>query len=489
MSIGRSSFTLCVVALRDSVGLMKTLHLIPLVFFHIPLALSVHAEKLPNVVIFFTDDQGYADIGVQGAKGYKTPNIDKMAAEGTRFTDFYVASAVCSASRAALLTGCYPPRVGIHGALGPSKVGLNLEEETIAEVVKKKNYATAMFGKWHLGDHPTLLPTKQGFDQYLGLPYSNDMWPENKFNPKWPPLPLIEGDKVLIPYVTGEIQATLTTRYAEGAVDFISSNKDKPFFLYVAPSMPHVPLYVSEKFKGKTEQGTYGDVIEEIDWAVGEILKAIKENGLDENTLVVFASDNGPWTVFGNHAGSTGPLREAKGTSWEGGIRVPCVMRWPGTIPAGRVSAEPLCTIDLLPTIANLVGAPLPERKIDGKDIGPILRGDKDAKNPHESLAFYYGNNNLEALRSGKWKLIFPHSYRIVTRIGNDGGRGDYGSKKSGLELYDLEADPSESINLADKEPETVKKLQAMADKIRSELGDGLTKTKGSKNRPSARVK
>ncbi len=471
------------------IELMNTLRLIPLIFLHLSLTLLAKAENPPNVVIIYTDDQGYADIGVQGAEGYTTPNIDKMASEGTRFTDFYVASAVCSASRAALMTGCYPPRVGIKGALGPSRTGLNLEEETIAEVLKKKNYATAMFGKWHLGDHPSLLPTKQGFDQYLGLPYSNDMWPENKFNPNWPPLPLIEGDKIIVPYVTGEIQATLTTRYAEGAVDFITAHKDKPFFLYVAPSMPHVPLYVSEKFKGKTEQGTYGDVIAEIDWAVGEILAALKENGLDDNTLVVFASDNGPWTVFGNHAGSTGPLREAKGTSWEGGIRVPCVMRWPGTIPAGRVSAEPICTIDLLPTIAKLVGAPLPERKIDGKDIGPILRGEKGAKNPHEYLAFYYGNNNLEALRSGKWKLVFPHRYRVVTSVGNDGNRGKYGSKNSGLELYDLETDPSETTNLADKEPETVEKLQAMADEIRSELGDGLTKTKGSETRPAARVK
>jgi arylsulfatase A len=466
---------------------MKALHLLPLAIFSL---CTAKAESPPNVVIIFTDDQGYADIGVQGAKGYTTPNIDRMAAEGTRFTDFYVASAVCSASRAALLTGCYPPRVGIRGALGPkTRTGLNPEEETIAEVLKKKNYATAMFGKWHLGDHPTLLPTKQGFDQYLGLLYSNDMWPENKFNPNWPPMPLFENEKAIIPEVTGEDQATLTTRYAEGAVEFISKNKDAPFFLYVAPAMPHVPLYVSEKFKGKTEQGTYGDVIAEIDWAVGKILAALKENGLDENTLVVFTSDNGPWTVFGNHAGSTGPLREAKGTSWEGGVRVPCVMRWPGTIPAGRVSAEPVGTIDLLPTIAKITGAPLPERKIDGKDISPILRGEEGAVSPHEALAFYYGNDNLEAIRSGKWKLVFPHQYRVVTRTGNDGGRGDYGSKKSGLELYDLEADPSESKNLADKEPDTVKRLQALADAIRADTGDGLTKTRGSGTRQPARVK
>jgi arylsulfatase A len=467
---------------------MRTFHLFPLAF--LSLCLGANAESPPNVVIFFSDDQGYADIGVQGAKGYKTPNIDRMAAEGMRFTDFYVASAVCSASRAALLTGCYPPRVGIRGALGPnSGVGLNPEEETIAELLKKKNYATAMFGKWHLGDHPNLLPTKQGFDQYLGLLYSNDMWPENKSNPNWPPLQLFENGKAIIAKVTGEDQAMLTTRFAEGAVEFISKNKDKPFFLYVAPAMPHVPLYVGEGFKGKTEQGTYGDVIEEIDWAVGEILAALKENGLDENTLVVFTSDNGPWTVFGNHAGSTGPLREAKGTSWEGGIRVPCVMRWPGKIPAGRVSAEPVCTIDLLPTIAKITGAPLPERKIDGKDIGPILLGEEGAESPHEALAFYYGDDNLEALRSGKWKVVFPHQYRVVTRTGNDGDRGDYGSKKSGLELYDLEADPSESTNLAAKEPDTVKRLQALADAIRSDTGDGLTKTKGSGKRPPARVK
>lgn len=445
----------------------------------------------PNVVIIYTDDQGYADLSVQGAKGFKTPNLDRMAAEGRRFTNFYAAAPVCSASRAAILTGCYPTRVGIIGALPPkSKSGLNPEETTIAEVLKAKGYATALFGKWHLGDHPDLLPVKQGFDEYLGLPYSNDMWPDNPDagNRNWPVLPLIENDHFTIPAINAADQATLTTRYAEASVNFIRKNKATPFLLCVAPSMPHVPLYVSDKFKGKSEKGLYGDVIEELDWAVGEILSTLKAEGLDENTLVLFTSDNGPWSVYGNHAGSAEPLRDAKGTCWEGGIRVPFIARWPGKIPAGTVSPEPLCNIDFLPTIAQICGAKLPERKIDGKDIWPVLSGAKDAKSPHEALYFYYGNNELQAMRSGPWKLMLPHQYRFVDKVGNDGARGTYIGKKCGTELYNLEADPSESNDLAAKEPEVLARLLALAAKERTELGDALTKAPGTERRPPGRV-
>ena len=445
----------------------------------------------PNVVMIYTDDQGYGDIGVQGAKGYTTPNLDRMAAEGMRFTDFYVAAPVCSASRAALLTGCYPARLGINGALGPkSRTGLNPDETTLAEVMQSKGYATGMFGKWHLGDHPDLLPVKQGFDEYLGLPYSNDMWPENP-NAKtgsYPPLPLMENAAALDPEVSAEDQATLTTRYAERAVKFITEHKTKPFFLYVAPSMPHVPLYVSGKFKGKSAQGLYGDVIQEIDWAVGEILTALKTEGLDENTLVIFTSDNGPWSIYGNHAGSAGPFRESKGTCWEGGIRVPCLMRWPGKIPAGTVCREVAGTIDILPTVAALAGAVLPEKAIDGKDIGALLRGETGAKSPHESLVFYYGNHELQALRSGKWKLILPHIYRTIEQIGADGLTGKHGRATTGLELYNLEKDPGETKDLAATEPAALQQLSAMAQAAREELGDTLTKTRGKGQRAPAAV-
>ncbi len=447
----------------------------------------------PNVIIIFTDDQGYADVGVFGGKGFTTPNLDRMAKEGIRFVNFHVSQAVCSASRAALLTGCYNNRVGIHGALSPrAKIGLNPEEMTIAEVVKQKGYATGMFGKWHLGDHPSMLPVKQGFDEYYGLPYSNDMWPyhpdlidlpaDSPKKNRYPPLPMIEGDQVVDPEVTPEDQTQLTTAYTERAVKFIEKNKAKPFFLYVAHSMPHVPLYVSDKFKGKAESGLHGDVMMEIDWSVGEILKALKQNGLDDNTLVIFTTDNGPWLSYGNHAGTAGPLREGKGTSWEGGVRVPFIARWPGKIPPNRVNAEAAMTIDLLPTIAGLVGAPLPEKKIDGKDIWPLLRGDANAKCPHEAYFIYYANNQLQAVISGKWKLIFPHTYRTLAGGpgGKDGRPTPYKSAKTELELYDLQNDLGETTNVIAKYPDVVARLEKLADDCRDDLGDSLTKRKGS---------
>ncbi len=449
------------------------------------------APASPNVVLIYADDLGYADLSVQGAKGYTTPHLDKMAAEGRRFTDFYVASPVCSASRAALLTGCYAARVGIKGALMPkSQTGLHPDETTLAELLRGKGYATGMFGKWHLGDHPDLLPGKQGFDEYLGLPYSNDMWPEraNATAGKYPPLPLLHNQTVEDAEVSAADQAMLTTRYAEGAVKFISDHKTKPFFLYVPLTMPHVPLYVSEKFKGKSGAGIYGDVMMEIDWAAGEILTAIKTCGLDENTLVIFSSDNGPWSVFGNHAGSAGPFRESKGTCWEGGIRVPCLMRWPGKIPAGTVCGEVAGTIDILPTVAALTGAALPERKLDGKNISPLVLGEAGAKSPHECLAFYYGNQELQALRSGKWKLMLPHAYRTIEQVGADGKHGKHGKATTGLALYDLEQDPGETKDLAAAQPEVVQKLSALAQATREELGDTLTKTTGTGQRAPAAV-
>jgi len=454
------------------------------------------APRPPNIVIILTDDQGYADVGVFGAKGFVTPNLDRMAAEGRKFTNFHVAQPVCSASRAALLTGCYPNRIGIHGALGPrDRHGIADTEMTLAQLVKQKGYATAIMGKWHLGHHPQFLPTRHGFDEYFGLPYSNDMWPNHpEAKPgAFPALPLIDNDRVLIPSVTHEDQAQLTTWYTERAVNFIETNKDHPFFLYVAHNMPHVPLHVSEKFKGKSERGLYGDVIEEIDWSVGEILGALKKNGLDDNTFVLFTSDNGPWLSYGDHAGSAYPLREGKGTNWEGGTREPCIMRWPGKIPAGTVSNDMLMTIDLFPTIAKWLDAKLPEHKIDGLDVWPIIAGEPGAKNPHDAYYFYYEVNQLQAVVTGdgRWKLQLPHTYRTLAGRpgGRDGKPAPYEHRKlETAELYDLETDVSETGNVATGNPETVQRLETVAEQAREDLGDALTNREGNGRREPGRV-
>jgi arylsulfatase A-like enzyme len=454
------------------------------------LAALAKAAEPPNVVLIFADDLAYADVGCFGAKGYATPNIDRLATEGRKFTRFYVSSAVCSASRAALMTGCYHSRVGIHGALGPNAgVGLNPSEITIAEMLKKQGYATGMVGKWHLGSEPEFLPVKQGFDEWLGLPYSNDMWPahpEAKAG-TYPPLPLFDGDKVIDADVSAEEQAKLPRRYAERAVHFIRRSKDRPFFLYFAPNMPHVPLFAGEAFRGKSERGIFGDVISEIDWSVGEIVRTLDELDLSENTLVVFASDNGPWLSYGDHAGSAGPLREGKGTSWEGGIRVPCLMRWPGRIPARTVCNEPLMTIDLLPTLARVSGAELPTVRLDGRDAWPLLAGDNDAKSPHAAYFIYYAKNQLQAAISGSWKLIFPHIYRTLgDQICATGGvPAKYRETKiEKAELYDLDADPSESNDVSGAHPDIVARISQLADEMRSDLGDSLTEQKISGLRP-----
>lgn len=458
------------------------------------------ADRSPNIVLIFIDDMGYADIGPFGAKDYETPNLDKMAADGRTFTDFYVTQAVCSASRAGLLTGCYNVRVGIQGALGPNaKIGINPEEMTLAELCKQKGYKTACYGKWHLGDREPFLPMQNGFDDYFGLPYSNDMWPyhpgvrhlsEEDRLKRWPHLPLYDGNEVINRRVDGKAQEQLTTQYTEKAVAFIDENKDEPFFLYVPHSMVHVPLYVSEKFKGKSGAGLYGDVVMEVDWSVGQILDALKRNKIDDNTLVIFTSDNGPWLSYGEHAGSAGPLREGKGTMWEGGCREPTIMQWPGHIPAGTTCDTPAMTIDIFPTVAKLIGADLPEKKIDGKDIWPLLSGQEGATSPHEAYYFYYGSG-LKAVRSGKWKLVFPHEYRTMAGKpgGKDGIPAAYSQGKTELALFNLENDPGESKNLVDQHPEVVQRLEKLADGIREELGDSHRKIKGKNNRPPGRVK
>ena len=424
----------------------------------------------------------YADIAPFGSKT-ATPNLSRMAREGMRFTDFYVGQAVCSASRVALLTGCYPNRVGILGALGPrSRIGINSNEVTLAEILKGRGYATAIYGKWHLGDAPQFLPIRHGFDEWFGLPYSNDMWPFHPVNPtNYPPLPLYENEKVA--QVMPD-QTQLTTWYTERAVNFIERKKDQPFFLYLAHNLPHVPLFVSDKFKGKSGRGLYADVIMEIDWSVGEVLRALKRNGLDDNTLVIFTSDNGPWLLYGDHAGSALPLREGKATTFDGGVREPTLMRWPGKIPAGSVCREMARTMDLLPTIVKLAGTNAPtDRIIDGKDIWPLMSGARDARTPHE-VHYYYWERGLEAVRSGNWKLHFDHKYTTPRPAGGNGKPGRVGTNETGLALFDLSNDICEKRNVADEHPDVVARLQALAEQAREDLGDSLTRRDGRNRRP-----
>lgn len=451
-------------------------------------AFAAETSNAPNVVLVFADDLGYADLSCYGAKGYRTPNLDRLAAEGVKFTDFYVAQAVCSASRTALLTGCYPNRVGILGALGPkNRHGINDDETTLGEIFKSRGYATAIFGKWHLGHHPQFLPPRHGFDEYYGLPYSNDMWPKHPERKNaFPDLPLIEGEKTI---ALNPDQSQLTTQYAEHAVSFIERNQDQPFFVYLAHSMPHVPLFVSEKYQGKTERGLFGDVIEEVDWSVGQVLATLEKLKLDERTLVIFTSDNGPWLSYGDHAGSAEPLREGKGTSFDGGVREPCVMRWPGHIPPGTVCHEPAMTIDLLPTLAKLIGAQAPsDRIIDGLDIWPLISGEPGAKSPHEAFYFYWGQE-LQAIRSGRWKLHFPHAYRSLPGPGGHGGiPAKYVQKRVELALFDLESDVGETKNVASEHPEIVEQLQRRADQARDDLGDSATGRKGKNVRPAGQL-
>jgi len=445
-----------------------------LVFLTSSAAAQEKANRPPNVIIIYADDMGYADLGCFGAKQIKTPNLDKMAKQGTRFTSFYVSQAVCSASRAALMTGKYSNRAGILGALGPaSKTGLAAQHTTIAEMLKTLGYATSMIGKWHLGHRPDYLPTKRGFDEYYGLPYSNDMWPKHPTS-KFPDLPLIDGVKTI---ALNPDQTKLTTDYTDRALKFIRKNKDQPFFIYLAHNMPHVPLFVSDRQKGKSAGGLYGDVIEEIDWSVGQILQTLQDLGIDDNTLVIFTSDNGPWLSYGNHSGSAGLLREGKGTTWEGGVRVPFIARWPGRIPADKTQHEPAMTIDILPTVARVTGAKLPAGKLDGKDIRPLLFNEANAKSPHDAYYFYW-NNELHAVRSGPWKLYFPRTYRSM--IGNEPGKegqpGLYKNVKAGQELFNLVSDLSETTDVAARNPEVVRRLEMLSDRMRADLGDSLRK-------------
>ncbi len=458
--------------------------------------------RSPNVVLIFIDDMGYADIGPFGAKGYETPHLNRMAEEGRKFTNFIVPSAVCSASRSALMTGCIPERIGFRGALHPTaEIGISDKETTIAEVCKTKGYATACFGKWHLGHHPQFLPTQHGFDRYYGLPYSNDMWPyspvirarqaANPNQPPYPNLPLIENETVIDNDVTAEDQKKLTRDYTLQAVKFIRENAANPFFVYLPHSMVHVPLFSSSDFEGKHESGPFADAVTEVDWSVGQILKTLDELKLSENTLVIFTSDNGPWLNHGTHAGSAGPLREGKGTSWEGGIRVPTIMRWPGRIPAGTTTNAMASTIDVLPTVASLIGASQPELPIDGKVISPLLFEPSPERGPERTIPIYFANGQLQALRSDRWKLVFPHTYRALAgqATKNDGSAIPYANGKvTETELYDLDSDVGESKNVINDHQEVVAKLEKEATHWRTELGDSLQKVQGNLVRPAGKV-
>ncbi|MDB4767092.1 sulfatase [Flavobacteriaceae bacterium] len=454
--------------------------------------ISNNREKSPNIILILTDDQGYADLGAFGAKDFETPHIDQMAKEGALLTQYYAPQAVCSASRAGILTGCYPNRIGIHNAFMPeAKKGLNPAELTIAEMLKPLGYATAIYGKWHLGDAPEFLPNQHGFDEYFGIPYSNDMWPLHPqqgtvFNFK--ALPLLENGKVLD---TLTDQSQLTTQITQKAVSFINAKKDQPFFLYVAHPQPHVPLYVSEKFKGKSKNGLYGDVIMELDWSVGEILNALKVNGLEENTMVIFTSDNGPWLAYGNHAGSARPLREGKGTAWEGGQREPFVVKYPRKIPAGTLVNTPVMGIDIMPTVAALTGGKLPHYPIDGKSVMQVLSGERQ-ESPQEAYFFYYRVNELFGVRYGDWKMYFPHRYRTMAgqSQGADGLPGQYAFIDiQEIELYHLPTDEAERTNVAQFHPEVVSKIQSLAADMRLRLGDALTGQIGKETRAPGMLK
>lgn len=442
---------------------------------------SLHAAK-PNFVIIFTDDQGYGDLSCFGSKTIKTPNIDRIAKEGRKFTSFMVASPVCTPSRAALLTGCYPKRVGMHQhVLFPASTkGLNAKEHTIADHLKGQGYATACFGKWHLGHHKETLPTANGFDTYFGIPYSNDMnHPDNKGKPrggwqgmdilwadpestltKWK-TPLYEDEKIVELPVD---QRTITRRCTQKSIDFIKANKDKPFFIYLPHSMPHIPLYVPDEVRDPDPKRAYINTIEHIDAEVGRLLKTLDDLKLVDNTYVIYTTDNGPWLPFRHHGGSAGPLRDGKGTTFEGGQRVPCVMRGPG-IPASSVCDELTGTIDLLPTIAAITGKPLAnERKIDGMDVSALWKGTKE-KSPRKEFIYYTSRGDLEGLRSGKWKLLVKKP-----RANRRANANQQKNRAPQVFLFDLKADVGEQNNLVEAKPAMVKKLKARMEALDAEI-------------------
>ncbi|MEL7426491.1 MAG: sulfatase [Bacteroidota bacterium] len=455
----------------------------------------------PNFVIIFIDDEGIGDAGAYGATGFQTPNIDRLAAEGMRFTNYYSASSVCSPSRAGLLTGCYPQRVSIPRVLFPmARHGLNEAETTLAELVRQQGYKTSIIGKWHLGHQERFLPLQHGFDEFFGLPYSNDMWPvgfdgkplqkDDPGYPEWKlncrPLPLINGNEKVEEITTLEQQDELTVRYTARAVDFINRSAGQPFLLYLPHTMAHVPLGVSKRFRGKSTQGMYGDVMMELDWSVGQITKALAANGLEENTVVLFTTDNGPWLTYGGHGGSNGGYREGKISVFEGGFRVPGIMKWPANIPAGTVSNQLVSSIDIFPTVADIIDADLPDLPIDGVSLMPLLSGKNDTT--LRETFYYYDLSDLNAIRHGDWKYVFPHDYLTTDGLlpGKDGFPGEVRTVAFTGGLYNLRQDPGERNNLAEHFPEKVAELQKLANEMRQRLGDKKRGVVGTEIRPPA---
>jgi arylsulfatase A-like enzyme len=466
----------------------------------------VFETRPPNVVLILLDDLGYADVGCFGATDIRTPHIDQLAREGTAFTNFYVGQSVCTASRAALMTGAYPNRVGMGGALNhTSTTGINPAEKLLSNLFKERGYATAIVGKWHLGHMPPFLPTRRGFDEWFGLPYSNDLGPLHPVTPGLPSLPMYENEKI-VEYDPDMSQ--FTARFTARAVSFIERHRDEPFFLYLPHVMPHVPIFASAKFRGTSARGLYGDVVQELDWSVGEIMATLQRLGLDERTLVIFTSDNGPWTSYGDHAGSAGPFRSGKLTAFEGGHRTPFIARWPGHVPEARTTDEFVTAMDVHATIAHIIGAQLPPVKQDGIDLTPLLLGRPGAKGRSEF--WYYSTDELHAVRQGEWKLHLPHEYLALIgppghggkpsnyghivpgaagAIQNSGLRGiasrhGYKYEPIGLTLYNLKDDPGETHDVAAEHPDIVARLQKIVAAARADLGDSLTGIKPTGARP-----
>lgn len=483
-------------------SLMLLLFVIPFISCKIT-AQNKNQNSKPNIIIINMDDMGYGDTEPYGMTGIPTPHFNQVAKEGMRLTNFNAGQAICTASRAALLTGCYPNRIGMSGVLLPgAKHALNPKEETIASLLKKSGYKTANYGKWHLGNNLPYWPTNYGFDEFFGIPYSHDVWPidfdgyslvtdPKDLRSSFPPLPLISNTTVIDTIRNIKEASKLTTLFTEKAVGFIQKNKKQSFFLYLTHPLPHAPLAVSDKFKGKSELGLFGDVIMEIDWSIGEILKTLDNEGLTKNTVVIVTSDNGPWLFFGDNAGSSGGFREGKATTWEGGTRVPFLIRWPGKIEGGTVNGSLLTNMDLLPTIADITGSALPENKIDGLDFLSLLTG-KTNKGPRDTFYYYFGvgSNNLEAIRYKHWKLVFPHKSTTYNKNlqGKDGLRGKGAVVEVPFALYDLAHDPGEVRDVQELYPEIVAQIQKIAETAREDLGDDLTNKTGKNVRKPAIV-
>jgi arylsulfatase A len=427
--------------------------------------------KKPNIILINCDDLGYGDLGCYGSTVNKTPALDRLAAEGVRFADFYMASPVCSPSRGAMMTGCYPPRIGFgrfgrgwgRVLLPGDPYGIHEDEKTLPQLLRQSGYRTKLVGKWHCGDQPEFLPTQRGFDEYYGLPYSNDMGRQKGYENS-PPLPLIRNDQVIQEQPD---QAGLTERYTEESVRFIRDNRERPFFLYLAHMYVHVPLFVPKRFLEQSTNGGYGGAVEHIDWTMRVIMDELERQGLTQNTIVIFTSDNG--SRARDEGGSNAPLRGTKATTWEGGQRVPCIIRWPEKIAAGRVCRELATAMDFLPTLVKLAGGEVPDDRIlDGKDMTPLLI-DTEARSSYDRF-YYYMANNLEAVRSGRWKLHVRKEETVIH------------------ELYDLEADAGETTNRYDNEPDVVSRLRAMVEEARQDLGDEITGVAGANIRPSGQV-